>query len=881
MSAGSHLRPHIIEARDKLAAGRLKLLQRHAGGTPGIQVCNGLTDLFDSVVLGLVDAALDDLSPELATIMREHVAIVPHGGYGRRDAASYSDVDLMLLHSAGVARIIPDLARRLMVDICDAGMTLGFSLRTPAQACNLSLEDPKIFTSLAESRLLAGSENLFAKYMSRLRRDARRKRRALVLAIAQSRREERMQYGETVYLLEPNIKRSRGGLRDLQLIRWAGFACFGESNPRALQRAGALSVEDHHKMRDATEFLLRIRNDLHFHAGRSQDVLDRAEQLRIAELYAYEGGDEILPVERFMQEYFQHTSDVRNIAAHFIANARTQGGLVRSFAPLLSHQVEGDFRVGPVHIGATRRGMQKLRGNLVEVLRLMDLANLYSKRIDPPTWKSIRHTMLAAEKIDVSPEASRRFLSLISQPGQLGTLLRRLHELRVLEKIIPGFSHARCLLQFNEYHKYTVDEHSIRAVEAAASFLTHPGLIGDVYRSIDDKRILHLALLVHDLGKGYPEDHSEVGERMAADVAQRLTLTLHDTESLKFLVRQHLVMAHLAFRRDTSDESVVVRFAVDVGSPDLLKMLFVLTCADLASVGPKVLNHWKLEVLSELYGRTMRHLAGELATQHPTARVEGRREKLHSLLDQSDNASWLHLQIDCLPASFLDAREPEEIIEQLSRMREMKVGEALAWGNYLDDRKVVEFSIGTDEHVVEGIFHRLTGVLSSHGLEILAAEIFTLDSGLVMDRFFVHDPTFAESPPAQRIEEIAGALCGSLTSPSEEPPVFRRLWHDRQKQHAATFTQLPTRVRFDNRTSDQYTIIDVFAHDRLGLLYIITRQLYQLGVSVSVAKIGTYLDQVVDVFYATDSEGQKIKDEKRLAVIRQSILEAIGRLEKS
>ncbi len=413
-----------------------------------------------------------------------------------------------------------------------------------------------------------------------------------------------------MYLLEPNIKRSPGGLRDIQLLRWVGFARYGEAAPDGLQLMGELSKEDEIALRRALEFLLRIRNELHFHARKEHDVLDRAEQVRIAAAFGYRGSAGMLPVEEFMREYFRNTDAVQQVACRFLEGAQPWMKLGEVLSPLFSHQVEGDFRVGPTRISATRKGLVKLQGDLMQMLRLADLANLYNKRIAHSTWQAIHR---AAPKMPdvITSESAERFLSVLSQPARLGELLRNLHELVVLERLIPAFAHARSLLQFNEYHKFTVDEHCLRAVEAATALQTESEPWGEVYRAIENKRTLHLALLIHDLGKGYPEDHSEVGLRIADETARRLRLPQREAEILKFLVHKHLVMSHLAFRRDTSDDQIIVRFAVEVGSPEVLRMLYVLTCADLAAVGPGVLNSWKGEVLNDLYLRTLRHLSGD------------------------------------------------------------------------------------------------------------------------------------------------------------------------------------------------------------------------------------------------------------------------------
>jgi [protein-PII] uridylyltransferase len=872
MTARPHFRPAIHDARERLREGRERIRSQHQSGSPGIQVCTALSALVDEMVLGLFEAALADLSTG-DTPLFEDVALVAHGGYGRRDVAPYSDVDLMILHRGLSERRIAPLAKRLLQDLFDVGLTLAQSVRTPHEACRSALKDATIFTSLAESRFLAGSQPLFDRFLHRFRRTAMRHWRGMVGAVEKARDQERAQFGETVYLLEPNVKRSPGGLRDIQLLRWVGFARYGQAEPEALRLMGALPRDDHRTIRRATEFLLHLRNELHFHAGKAHDSLERGEQVRIAEIFGFQGTPSILPVERFMSEYFRHTGGVRRVVGRFLDGSRPWSRLADTLAPLFSHRVEGDLRVGPRRVWATREGLEKVRHDLAQILRLADLANLYNKGIAHNVWKAVRESSrkLSAE---LSQEAAERFLSLLSQPAQLGTLLRNLHELGVLEKIIPDFDHARCLLQFNEYHKFTVDEHCIRAVEHVTEFATHPGVLGDVYRGITEKRTLHLALLIHDLGKGYVEDHSEVGARIASETAYRLRLPDREAETLRFLVHKHLMMSHLAFRRDTSDEGLILRFAVDAGSPEALRMLFVLTCADLAAVGPGVLNDWKLTVLTDLYERTMQHLSGD----SPSAATERRRAALRAILQHETSYERLADQIRTLPGSYLHSAPPERIADDLRQLSTLAEGEVKTWCRYVPETRTMEYTIGTHENITPGVFHKLTGGLSSQGLQILSADINTLAGGLVLDRFVVLDPDFAAEPPTARIDEIKTRLAAALKS--DAPPAFRRVWQRAAKPAAAALPALPTQVKIDNSTSEHYTIVDVFARDRMGLLYTIARSLFELALSVSLAKIGTYLDQVVDVFYVTDQQGRKIHDENWLQHIRQTLLAAIDALQR-
>ncbi len=660
-------RESLLATRQRLTDTREKIRGQHEAGSPGIQVCACLTDLVDTVVLELYEAVLADLYPENAEELRSQIALVPLGGFGRRDVAPYSDVDLMILHAPGSESLVAPLAKRMLRDVFDVGLELAQSLRTPSQACQMALEDATICTSLIEARYLTGSVKLFSSFAQKFQRRTQNHFNSVFAAVEAARRDERAEYGETVYLLEPNVKRSRGGLRDIQLLRWVGFARYGVADPESLQLLGGLSKEDQSTIRRATEFLLRLRNELHFHAEKAKDVLDRSEQLRIAELYGFQGTDGILPVEQFMGEYFRHTKAVRSVASEFVASNRPGSRVARLIGAVLSHQVEGDYRVGPREITATRHGLTKLGGDLNEVLRLMDIANLYDKRIAQATWNAVR-AAVPGYTDEVTAETSQRFLSLLSQPARLGELLHRLHELGVLEKIIPAFRHARCLLQFNEYHKYTVDEHCIVAVERAIALADDPGPIGRVYRKIKRKRTLHLALLIHDLGKGFVEDHSEVGLRIADDTAKLLRLPVREAEALKFLVHKHLMMAHLAFRRDTSDDQVVVRFAVEVGSPEMLDMLLVLTAADIAAVGPGVWNDWKGEVLADLYYRTMRHLAGDSPASDWSER---RRAAVRAALarEPRSDLEWYDLQIDALPSAYLDGSKPEKIAAELKNLR--------------------------------------------------------------------------------------------------------------------------------------------------------------------------------------------------------------------
>jgi len=854
-------RPAVTQAAAELASLRKRVADQHAAGAPGIQTCGLASDLSDQLVIGLWDAILADLPAADAATLRRHAALVAHGGFGRREMAPFSDIDLMLLHDRQAARPVAVVAKRLLQDLFDSGAEVGQSVRTVDQASRLAATDPTILSSLLECRPLAGNPDLVARLETRLRGITQRGQSRQARAIVDARREEAVKYGETVALLEPNVKRSPGGLRDIQLVRWLGRVIWGDASFDTLARVGGLSRADADTLREAAEFLTRLRNDLHLAAGKSADDLTRDQQLRIAESRGIESQDGMLGVERFMRDYFRHTRGVAQVVETLVAGLRRPNSARAFVSGVLGNRVDGLFRVGPHDVAAATGCLPQVTASLDSIVRLVELSMLYDRPIDHATWVAVR---AQAARLPLTDEAMRRFLGLFARPQRLGYALRRLHEVGALEILIPEFAHARHLLQFNNYHKYTVDEHCIVAVERAAALQDESGWLGDVWRQLNRKRSVLLALLIHDLGKGFVEDHSEVGARIARDVSARFGLPAEEAEIVEFLVHKHLAMAHQAFRRDTTDDSLVVGFARDVGSPEVLRMLAVLTAADVSAVGPGVWTRWKADLLGELYFRTLGTLDGE----SPSVAAERHRRVLDELIagrDADDGVVRLARQ---LPLSYLHDTEPRRMLEELEKLSRLAADGMFISTRWQPSTGTVAVTVAARESLARGVFHRLTGALTSQRLEILAADIHTLDQGLVLDHFIVHDPDHAGEPPAERLAEITSAIRAAVKA--DRSPSFTRRWNPFAPQPNPAAIA-PARVRFDNESSAHATILEVFAHDSVGLLYAIARTIFEEGLSVRSAKIGTYLDQVVDAFHVTDEEGRKVVDPERLARIRDTL----------
>lgn len=878
---------------DRFAVGQARVIEsreraRHLfeRGATGVQVAAAISQANDAIVVELFERALCELNAEQRAVVDKHCALIAVGGSGRGALAPFSDTDLLFLYAAPAASLFEQRASQVVRDCWDAGLRLGHTICTPAQALALSGREIQSATALVEARLLAGNGKLFRRFVRRFQsRVCGRGMRHFITECLAARENERRQHGSTVTPLEPDVKRSLGGLRDLHLIRWVGFARFGTTDIETLRLKGGLSKEDARSLVAAEEFIMQIRNDLHFAAGRSNDVLNREEQLRIAEQRQIPGDAAQRPVERLMQAYFQQSATIADVADRFIARYRPRTMRSRMLDALLSHRADGIYTVGHDSINVRPRYRQYVCADLDRILQTYRLSILYGLPLSPELVEAIRRAAPTLSP-ELTPRSIQLFLDILRCSGPLGRTLRSLYRTGILEKLVPQVARTRGLLQFNQYHSYTVDEHTLRAVEAAESFEREDGAVGTAYRAIPHKDILHLALLLHDLGKGFEEDHSEVGRRIAEQVAARLELPGHERNLLTFLVHKHLMMAHLAFRRDFSDPDTLVLFSHDVGSPETLRMLYVLTAADLKAVGPGVWNDWKAELLTELYDRAMLVLSGKHYKYLEAERFLQIKSQVKELFAPKQAAAitggmneWVDEQLNALSPNYWSVTPPERIVSDLKSLHELAPGGLFVEGEYEPETRTVEFRIIAHKDLADGCFHKSTGVLTAKRLEILSAQISTSLNGDVIDSYRVIDGDFEGAIPPSRIEEVAAAIRSVLLGSVQAEELFQRNRRFDSRTTKTSVSNLPMRVTIDNDSSDRCTIIDVFAHDRPGLLYTITRTLYDMGLSVELAKISTHLDQVVDVFYVTDADGAKIRDRDRLENIRAGLAERISHFE--
>jgi [protein-PII] uridylyltransferase len=669
------------------------------------------------------------------------------------------------------------------------------------------------------------------------------------------------------------------------------MARFQAATIQDLADRSLLSRQDFLSVTEARDFLWRVRAFLHVGAGMAQEILSFDEQVRIAALYGFEDRPHLLGVEQFMQQYYRHTTGLHQTLLRFID--RCQAVSAKRPRAVSGNMVDGHFAVS----GRSLTVPSELRARVLDspelLLRLFELARSRRLKIASDLLDEIHsHMDSVSGEAFRTPEASRVFLKILSGPGAVAATLDAMHRAHLLEKLIPVFAALRGLMQFNQYHKYTVDEHTLLAVGKAEALALEPGVMGVVYQEIRRKDLLHLAILLHDLGKGRKEDHCEVGKAIAEETSARLGFDLQETRTLMFLVHRHLLMSHTAFRRDPYDENVLVPFAQEVVTPEVLRMLLILTAADIAAVGPGVLTKWKESLLVELYLRTLRAISGEQdekmagpnSLKHLTREVA---QEFKTLV--VGGLGWIESQLDRFPLRYLHGTSPKRIAAHLDMIAKLQAGDVLVEGNYNEELGTCEFTVITHDNLTPGIFSKISGVMAAQGLEIFDAQIVTRNDGIVVNTFQASDPDFAGAPPVERLDDTAETIIGVLKG-SESVEQLRSRKIRFSSASPASAERHASEVVIDNKISDRFTVIDVFADDTQGLLYVITHAIFRLGLSVQSARISTRLDDdiqqslrtggrhdVVDVFYVTDQHGEKIEDQGRLEEIRSTIKQDIDR----
>jgi len=840
-----------------------------------------LKDKLITLAFTLVDTILH---PATEIARNDKLSIVAVGGYGRKEMAPYSDIDLLFLTMSKMSPRVESMIESLLYVLWDMKLKVGHATRSASECIQLGQTDQTIKTALLECRHLCGDKGLYSNLNKRLWKDLFK---STATEYVEEKLEERAQrherQGGQRYMVEPNVKEGKGGLRDLQSLFWiTKYIAHAQTHDQMIER-GYFTQQEYDAFEEAHDFLWAVRCHLHLSAGRATEQLTFDHQVEVAKRLGYQGGKGMRGVERFMQDYFRHATHA--------------GELTRVFLTAL----EAQHVKASVSIGDRIRNMVWRRGNVdgyesdlfelelgrinlknpdvflkdpINILRLFEEGLKTGQLIHQDAMRVVTANLdLITKEVRLSPETQRIFMSLMLDYGNPERALRRMNELSVLGAIIPEFKRIIAMMQFNFYHSYTVDEHTIQCISVLARI--EQGTLQEelptasrILKEGVDRRVLYIAMLLHDIGKGLPEDHSIAGARLAKQIAPELGLNEAETETVVWLVENHLVMSDFAQKRDLSDPKTVSNFGEIVKTTKRLKLLTVLTVCDIMGVGPDALNNWKAQLLRELYSHTLTLIKGGLDTKGKLNPTEVAKETLAAeLSDWGKDALQTELDRHYPPYwQGLDT-ETQKVFAQL-------------FANMGDKNMVSHFEIDADRDATRaqfvmqdhpGIFSRLAGALALVNANVVDARTYTTSGGYTTMVFWIQDDDgnpFEASRHARLKKMVDQTLAGDV--------IARDILKTRNKlKKRERDFKVPTEITFDNEGSDIYTIIEVDTRDRHSLLFDLTRTLANANIQIASAVIATYGAQAVDVFYVKDMVGLKIKSESKQQSIREKLQHAI------
>ncbi len=814
-------------------------------------------------------------------LTRNPYAIIALGGYGREEQCANSDVDLLFLFDRDVPNAAEELIREVVYPLWDIGMEVGHATRSLKECLALAAKDYEVLTSLLDARFICGVSPLYTKITEQLRQKLLgRHSRKIIDWLIETNTARHARFGDSAYLLEPNLKEGCGGLRDYHTMLWIARIRAGIKQARDLEYHGLLSHEEYSRLSEALDFIWQVRNHLHIRAGRKWDQLQFHHQTAIADMMGFTGiqnGQQ--PVERFLGRLHGHMETLKLQHLMFLYEmGRVKTRLFRR---------KRQKRTAVVGLTITKDNIlqfaspEAIQADTRLLIRIFE----ESARLKIPLGTEAKRLVRDFQsQIDDSfrnaPEVVLSFERILSTPVPEFNVLNEMHNTGFLFSLIPEMRIIEDRIQYDEYHLYPVDKHSLRAVQTLKTFGTPESLAGEplcdtLYKELRHRKRLLWATLLHDIGKGTPGSggHAEKGAAIVDGLMTRLGYNANDIDTITFLVRQHLLLVKVATRRDLNDEETAIVCARTIKSVDRLKMLYLLGVADSIATGPKAWNAWVCTLMRTLFLKVLNIIEkGELASQETVKAIARKKDYLLSTATSHEAREQIDALLNVMSPRYLIYADPEQM------------GDHIRLHSELGDRNFVwqvdrSSGVGTRRVTVcakdrPGLFSQIAGVFTLHGINILDVQVFTWRNNVALDIFEVEpppDPIFEYERWAKAEKSLSEALAGQID--------LAAALKDTVTRHAPRLPAdmgRPLQVTIDNESSSFFTIVEVFANDFPGLLFIVTDALFRCQLDVWVAKIATRVDQVVDVFYVRDFDGQKVDEPKQVAAIQSAIEAALG-----
>jgi len=879
---------HDMEGRDGRAAVVAILKAANAKGRAAIATAfraqplnagpmtRAYSFLTDCLVEAVFTVATQHFHPNPTPTEGEKLSLFAVGGYGRGEMAPGSDVDLLFLTPYKITAWAESVIEQMLYIFWDLKMKIGHASRTIKDCIRLGREDYTVRTALLELRPLIGEVAMSAELKNRLRRELFHNTTSEFIEAKLAERAERhLKQGGQRYVLEPNVKEGKGCLRDLQSLFWIAKYAHGVDSINDLQTRGLFRDSELKDFAEAENFLWAVRGHLHLIAGRAQDQLTFDLQVECAHALGYKDSAGRRAVEYFMQDFFLQATKVGELTRIFLT--ALEATHVKQ-APSLAGILRRLKRLKPEYVVAQNRlnfKNEKLAlKNRLNLLRIFEEALRTGLLIHPDAMRLIVANLhLIDAEMHANPEAQRIFLDLILKHGNPERALRRMNELGVLGAFVPEFKRIVAMMQFDLYHHYTVDEHTIQCmsilnqIERGDLIEELPVATGILKKGVN-RRVLYVALLLHDIGKGSGEDHSIVGARITRIVAPRLGLSAKDCKTVEWLVRYHLLMSDMAQKRDLADPRTVRDFAKAVTTVERLDLMTVLTVCDIRGVGPGVWNNWKAMLIRELYAVTADALENGLEAVNRSSREGVAKKALREALDGWDKKE-LRDETARHYGPYWQGLQTSEHVVFASLLKDLAGGEIRVDLHLDTDRDATRACFAAFDH--PGIFSRMAGALALAGANVVDARTFTTKDGLVTAVFWIQDH---EGQPYDKTRY--GRMTQMIDKTMKGQVVARDALVDRDKikKREKDFI-VPTTITFDNDGSDIYTIIEVDTRDRPGLLHDLTRTMANSHIYIASAVIATYGVQVVDTFYVKDMFGLKFHNKSKQKTLEQRLIKAI------
>ncbi len=893
--------------REYLGAVRAHLEALHRSSGSGRLVNERNSDLTDRMVRRLFSLAEEIYVARGEEVQDGGFTVIAVGGYARREMSIHSDVDLLLLYRDELTPYVAYVAERMQYWLWDAGLSVGCATRTVDETVELGREDVTVRTAVLTARYLCGDGEYFHEFADSIREELLPDPVAFVSEQQELMRERQLEYGDTLYLLQPNVKEGAGTLRDYHAAYWVARGTQPSvRNVDDFLHFGLLTEDEMDEYRAALDFLWRTRNELHLRAKRANDQMSFELQEEVAEGLGYgsmadatrgssgkpsadeasladlrfQPDDPDLPVERFMRDYYRHARAIKTYSELVIEQCvrRVMPGLVDRGD---EQEVDDGFVISGGQLQIPHAA--HLREDPIRVLRVFEIAQRHQVKLSRMAQRLIRENRgLLGDRLRQTPEVSELFLKILDSETRVMRTLMSMNDVGVLAQVIPEWEHIVCRWQHVIYHTYTVDVHSIFLVEELrrlwrGKYARAMPELSELMKEVDDRPVLFLGCLLHDIGKGFGGDHSNKGVVRAKPAIERLGLSKERADRVLFIVQHHLLMSHLAQSRDLSDAKLILELAQICGDRTNLRNLYLATFADIRASSVEGWTDWKGQLLRELYERTAEML--ETGAERPDqavalleARVERRREGAREeLLRLGVGKSKIESLFDELPRRYFLSHTPRQIARHAQLILRFGDGRRVVTAHREMKGGFTEFIVCAED--VHGLYSRVAGVMTACGLNILGSHVYTTRGGLALEVYRTHTPR--GGPDERRLlwDEVEQQLENVLAGSVEVGELVRR------RRRPVGVTRPPSRkaprVLISNTESEFYTLVDVIADDRLGLLYDVTRTIGEQGFEIYISKAATIKDQVTDAFYLKDLQGKKIKDPVVLERLRKALLEAV------